>query len=193
MELERIAPNKIKYSISFEELMEKGFLKEDMLQESFIWDVLFDEMLEQASKEYELDTFGTVSIEIFSLTSKELVLILTLEEEESYPCTEDNSPIFNNQYIDDICYYLFEFEELEHVISFALRLKPMSLPYGNSSLYVWKNKYFLKIDVFFPERESLRCILGEYGHISSITSAYLDDYGKRILKNNAISTFQRYF
>ncbi len=193
MELERIAPNKIKYSISFEELMEKGLLQEDMLHESFIWDVLFDEMLDQASKEYDLDHFGTVSIEIFSLTSKELVLILTLEEEVIYPCVQSGDPIIKDLYLDDRCYFLFEFADLDDIISFSLRLKTTSLPHGNSSLYKWKNKYFLKIDVFHLEQDSIRSLLSEYGSISQLTAAYLDDYGKRIITRDAIPTLQRYF
>ena len=91
MKLERISANKIKYSITFEELTNKGFLQDEILKESFLWDVLFDEMLDEAGRIFELNHFGAVSVEIFSLTSKELVLILTIEEDDESVMLEIDS------------------------------------------------------------------------------------------------------
>lgn len=78
MKLERISQNKIKYSITFEELLDKGLHEEEF--ESFIWYELFDEMVEIAKQKYQCDIPDTISIEIFSLNSSEIVLILTMDE-----------------------------------------------------------------------------------------------------------------
>lgn len=190
MKLERISANKIKFSITFEELTNKGFLQDEILKESFLWDVLFDEMLDEAGRIFELHHFGAVSVEIFSLTAKELVLILTIEEEE-----EDEVPsiIAGNYSNKGGRSLLFQFDDVEHVISLSKRLKGSSVPMGKTSLYALKNKYFVKMDANPEDYEYFGSLFSEYGDVSIFSDAYLDDYGELIIKNDAIYILQQYF
>ncbi|MFS0643878.1 adaptor protein MecA [Siminovitchia sp. 179-K 8D1 HS] len=190
MKLERISANKIKYSITFEELTNKGFLQDEILKESFLWDVLFDEMLDEAGRIFELNHFGAVSVEIFSLTSKELVLILTIEDEEGeqIPSITAGKYSHNGDHI-----LLFQFDDFEHVILLSKRLTGSSVPLGNNSLYVLKNKYFVKANADPQYYEHFDSIFSEYGDISIFSDAYLGDYGELIIENEAIHLLQQYF
>lgn len=190
MKLERISTNKIKYSITFEELTNKGFLQDEILKESFLWDVLFDEMLDEAGRIFEMNHFGAVSVEIFSLTSKELVLILTIEEEE-----EDRSPsiIAGNYSNSGGRNLLFQFDDFEHVILLSKRLKGSSVPLGKNSLYALKSKYFVKVNANPDHFEYFDSLFSEYGDKSIFSDAYLEDYGVLIIKHDAIYLLQQYF
>src|SRR4051794_33301068 len=117
MKLERISPNQIKYSISFEELSYKGLIEEEMLKDSFIWDALFDEMLDEANRIYELETCDAVSVEIYSLTPKELILILTLEVDELNQSFTDNH--VDHQIQSDNVVVMFD--DIEDCIQFSKR------------------------------------------------------------------------
>ncbi|MFD1707113.1 adaptor protein MecA [Siminovitchia sediminis] len=175
MKLERISSNKIKYSITFDELTKKGFLQEEILKDSFIWDVLFDEMLDEASRIYEFNDIGAVSIEIFSLTSKELVLILTLEEENLY---EEHVQDPEIELHEDI---LYKFEDFEYIIWLAKRFQTLNIPYGESSLYALDDCYYVKIATEAGFRDPIECLCSEYGEYSEVSEAYLNEYGARII------------
>lgn len=190
MKLERISPNQLRYSITFEELSVRGFIEEEMMKESFIWDELFDEMLDEASKIFELEECESVAIEIFSLTSKELVLILTLEEEdidslEKYKESEDPSSPKEE--------ILFRFADIEDCIALSKilsRLQPDDL---ESSLFYMKDNYYLVIVMKTINHLGIECICQEYGDSTIITNDYLGEYGKLIIKSQAIPTLRKYF
>lgn len=188
MKLERISANKIKYSISFEELSGKGFLQDEMLKESFIWDDLFDEMLDEASKIYELETDGSVSIEIFSLTAKELVLILTLDEHELNGVKEEETVINTENKI-----IVFQFDELEDSILLSKALHNLNLTLVPSSLYYFKDQYYLLLSNHESIHDGLVSVCKEYGRIATITHAFLKEYGKLVVDEIAFDTLARYF
>ncbi|MBS4194522.1 adaptor protein MecA [Lederbergia citri] len=190
MRLERISSNQIKYSISFEELTCKGFLQEEMMKDTFIWDSLFDEMLDEASRIYELDTYGAVSIDIYSLTSKELVLILTIDEDDMKDAPTEGKKKYhpaNDQII------IIAFDDIEHCILLAKSLSHRNLGELQSSLFYIKSYYYLTITKTGIRSNTLYGICEEYGNLVNTSIEYLEDYGKKIINNNAIQTLHHYF
>lgn len=191
VKLERIAPNQIKYIISFEELTYKGFSEEELLEESFVWDTLFDEMLDEASRMFQLESTGAVSIEIYSLTAKELVLILTIDEDEVDELfSSDEMTLKVN--LDPI-YLTVAFADIEDCITLVNELENLQFNELISTLYILEEVYYLLIEKSTEPNESLLAITEEFGEISTITSAFLDDYGKMIIENNAINILNHYF
>ncbi|MBW8349108.1 adaptor protein MecA [Bacillus sp. IITD106] len=190
MRLERISSNQIKYSISFEELTCKGFLQEEMMKDTFIWDSLFDEMLDEASRIYELDTYGAVSIDIYSLTSKELVLILTIDEDDMKDTPAEGKKKYHplNDHI-----IIIAFDDIEHCILLAKSLSQHNLGELQSSLYFFKSNYYLAIIKTCVKSEKLYGICEEYGNLVNTSIEYLEDYGKKIMNHNAIQTMDHYF
>ncbi|WP_144462922.1 adaptor protein MecA [Siminovitchia fortis] len=192
MKLERISSNKIKYSITFEELTKKGFLQDELLRDSFVWDVLFDEMLDEASRIYELNDFGAVSIEIFSLTSRELVLILTLEEEEPW----QNSPSPAKDELPkskSSLGLLYRFEEFDDIILFVKRVASLNKSCDSSSLFAFGDSYYLKIDGVCGLSETIESLCSEYGEKAGLSEAYLEDYGVKIIDKEAFPLIRSHF
>ncbi|MBS4176542.1 adaptor protein MecA [Lederbergia citrea] len=190
MKLERISQNQIKYSISFEELSYKGFIQDDLLKESFIWDALFDEMLDEASRMYELEDCGAVSIEIFSLTSKELVLILTLDEEDMIePSSEDvKKPVKAES--ENIIVMAADIDHIIMLVKYLIQIKHENIL---SSLYVLNSNYYLTIEKNGFNQNALYGLCEEYGTIDPISLELLEDYGKPLIEKNALQTLHHYF
>ncbi|MFK4997754.1 adaptor protein MecA [Bacillus sp. N9] len=188
--MERISPNQIKYSITFEELTLKGFIHDEMLKESYIWDDLFEDMLDEASRLFELDECEAVAIEIYSLTSQELVLIVTLDDETM----ESSNFSFNDeQCYSDLKHVVFEFVDIEDCILLSKSMKT-GLKYKlKSSLYVFKGAYYLIVTFVDAYQEGIVARCEEYGRIVDITKANLEEYGKVICHNELFETFQQYF
>ena len=89
---------------------------------------------------------------------------------------------------------VYRFKDIENIIQLAHR---MNLPFFDTKLISFNNQYYLVVQ--YPETrwvrdkgwiESLILEYGERGH----TSIYrLQEYGKVILSENAISTIKDYF
>ncbi|CAM3973275.1 adaptor protein MecA [Lederbergia lenta] len=190
MKLERISPNQIRYSITFEELKVRGFIQEDIMKESFIWDELFDEMLVEASKIFELEECEAVAIEIFSLTSKELVLILTLDDEEQIV------PRIEKVLEEDITEkenFVFSFHDIEHCISLAKAINQLQPELLESSLYAMEDIYYLVIKIETIKYIGIETLCQEFGCSSLLSSIVLNEYGKLISQKQAIATLCKYF
>ncbi len=189
MKLERISSNKIKYSITFEELTNKGFLQDELLRDSFVWDVLFDEMLDEASRIYELNDVGAVSIEIFSLTSRELVLILTLEE-EIWHDTIIKEELQEAEKDEGL---LYRFEEFDHIILLVKRLTSLNIDCASSTLFAFGDLYYLKMDGFSIIHDTIESLCSEYGDEAGLSEAYLEEYGVKIIEKKAFPLINDHF
>lgn len=179
MKLERLAGNKIKYYITFEELSNKGFLEEEF--ESYIWYDLFDEMVEIAKEKYKCDIPDTISIEIFSLNSKEIVLILTMEEMTQLE--EDTVQLKNLE--NEVIYC---FESIEEIIRLSYCLMNLQIKTA-SKLYLFEDLYYLSL----PNKRNITALCEEYGLTSSISQYILEDYGNIIINKNALEQLTTYF
>ncbi|WP_158598296.1 adaptor protein MecA [Falsibacillus albus] len=197
MKLERLSTNKIKFSITFDELSDKGFLQDELWKESLIWHELFDEMLEEAKNVYDLEMAGAVSVEIYSLTSKEIVLILTLdaldedyyeewsEEDDEYEDEEDAE-------IDEDSAVTYIFKSIDAVVLLAQRLS--SSPAFNSSLYCVENDYYLIFEkINDSSLDRIEALSEEYGSLANRTMHYVMEYGKLLIQNQAIQILNTHF
>ncbi|WP_059170981.1 adaptor protein MecA [Bacillus sp. FJAT-27445] len=191
MRLERITANKIKIFITSDDLFERGLSKDDILKDTLKWRQLFQDMLEEASEEFDVDIQGAVAVEVFSLQAQGMVMIITVngsveEEELLY-----DGFIEMQVTVEGHEKFLFEFEGLEEVIQLAKRLSSLSAAGG--SLYTMKGKYFLLFDVSPVDAERNASIMAEYGNASIMSPHFLQEYGNLIMKENAVETILKYF
>lgn len=181
MKLERLSQNKLKYSITFEELVKKGFLEEGL--ESFIWHDLFDEMVEVAKEEYHFDVTDSISIEIFSLNPKEIVLILTIDElsELTEEGIEHNEVNRKN---------IYSFESIDDVILLSLCVQNLQLKTA-SKLIQFENQYYL---IFHSDNlNSFIYLCEEYGTRTNMSAEFLEEYGVPIIDHHALDVISTYF
>ncbi|MBM7584377.1 adapter protein MecA 1/2 [Bacillus pakistanensis] len=189
MKVERLSANKVKFSITIDELEDKGLLDNDQWRESLIWHDLFEEMLDEIQDLYGLDSTSAVTVEIHSLNSNEMTLIVTLDIEDLYE--DDYVTVIEKK--TPIHQYIFEFDSIEDVISLSHRMKHIE-DQGVTSLYYKEGHYYL---IFHNWDSKLHPVVGalgcEYGRISCETVYVLEEYGKVILKNYALKKITSFF
>ncbi|MBO0995361.1 adaptor protein MecA [Bacillus sp. SD088] len=190
MKLERIALNQIKYSISFDELSFKGMTEEEMLEESYVWDALFDKMLDEACHMYDLQDCEAMAVEIYSMNASELVLILTLDEEDII-----DSPIGIHEPKNALEkeFVIFTFDTIDDCIFLTKRMSDQERIQSISSLYIFKDQYYLVMMKENMNQERLLALGEEYGERSTYTWAYLEEYGTTIIDKTAMQTLYANF
>jgi adapter protein MecA 1/2 len=192
MRLERLTANKIKIFLTSDDLYERGLSKEDIWKDSIKWDQLFQDMLNEASEEFNVDIQGSVAVEVFSLQSQGMIMIITVEDS-----SEDEEMLYDGFIemkvrVDDSENLLYEFENIEDFISLSKRLISMNICGGN--LYSLNNRYYLFMNHLEGSKfEKIAPILSEYGNASIISPYVLFEYGKKIIENNAVETIHHFF
>ncbi|GER66045.1 hypothetical protein BpJC7_06230 [Weizmannia acidilactici] len=181
MKLERISSNKIKYSISFDELTERGILVNDL--DSPVWNHLFDEMLELADEAYDVGGSEMLSIEIYSLSVHEMVLILTLGEEDE--ATSGRDWFDEDNPLQEDVYW---FQSIEEVIALARFLKNVG-QIAETSLYCFEERYYLLVE---PGAKMAPFFL-EYGERARISPFMVREYGLAVFENGALHRILEHF
>ncbi|MFD3446134.1 genetic competence negative regulator [Microbacteriaceae bacterium 4G12] len=194
MRLERLNYNKIKIFLTFDDLMERGLTKEDLWQNAPKVQQLFRDMMQEANKELGFEADGPIAVEVFSLQAQGMVVIVT-KEHQHIDAEEDFHDDFIEMQVtldesDDI---LYEFASFEDLISLAGRLYPLNMTGGK--LYSFQNRFYLLLeeDTTSISKENLIAILAEYGNSATITIYRLMEYGKELMKEQAIEQVYRHF
>jgi adapter protein MecA 1/2 len=194
MRLERLNYNKIKIFLTLDDLTERGLTKEDIWKDSLKWHQLFHDMLEEANAEFGVEIHGSVAVEIFSMQAQGMIMIVTMEEEQ-----DEDEDSFDEGFIEmqvimegESEEILFELEEFEYAIQLAKRLS--SIQMENGSLYSYNDRYYFHLSKPDPEElNRLIAILAEFGNQSMISIHILQEYGKEIIKDNAVKTLVQFF
>lgn len=192
MRLERLNYNKIKIFLTLDDLNDRGLTKEDVWKDSLKWHQLFHEMLEEASEEFGVDIQGSVAVEIFSMQSQGMVMIVTMEEQM------DDEELLEDGFIEmqvtvegseDI---LFEFQDFEDVIQMATELNRVQIEEG--SLYCYKAKYYYHVtDIAAEDIHRVIAILAEYGDSAFTSIHVIQEYGKVLIESQAVKELVKYF
>ncbi|AZU63176.1 genetic competence negative regulator [Neobacillus mesonae] len=192
MRLERLTANKIKIFLTSDDLMDRGLSKEDIWKDAGKWNQLFHDMLEEASIEFNVEIQGSVAVEVFSLQAQGMIMIITVEE------FKDSDEVLHDGFIEmqvracGLEKLLFEFVDFEDIINAAKRLSSISLFGG--SVYSMNNRYYLLMDQSETEKNKMAaCILSEFGNTSILSPHILSEYGRVIIKQNAVETIIQHF
>ena len=190
MRLERLNYNKIKIFLTLDDLFDRGLTKEDIWKDSLKWHQLFQDMLEEASETFEVEIQGSVAVEIFSMQAQGMVMIVTMQEQED--------EVFSDSFIDmqvtleGNIEILFEIEDFEDVIQLANRLAIIG--FAGGTLYYMNNAYYFLIENICQDTQTqIATIMAEYGDPSFISIHILQEYGKIIMKDHAVSKIKTYF
>lgn len=191
MRLERLNYNKIKIFLTLDDLFDRGLTKEDIYKDSLKWHQLFHDMLEEASETFKVDIQGSVAVEVFSMKAQGMVMIVTMKDDQE----ED---IFNDSFIDmqvtveGNVEILFEIDDFEEVIQLAKRLAIIG--FSGGTLYYHNSAYYFLIDNVCQDIQTqIAAIMTEYGNPSFESVHLLQEYGKTIIKEKAVSEIMTYF
>lgn len=218
MEIERINEHTVKLYISYVDIEERGFDREEIWYNRERSEELFWEMMEEIHNEDGFITDGPLWIQIQAL-DKGLEVIVTKAQISKdgqrleLPLPDDKHHLQIEHDLEDILDQNFHmhpygksktsmaldimvrFKDIEDVISLAKR---PGLEQLHSKLYHFENRYYVYIqfpeDTFDEEQiENVLSVLLEYGEESTLTVHRLEEYGKLIMDGKVFSELLTYF
>ncbi len=208
MKIERINENKIKVTISINDLEERNIDMNSLNYNSPAAQELFWDMMEQAEVEFGFNVAESqLVIEPNADSDDGFVITITKVDEEGdfesiqkyiknrYKNTDVRVKKKNRKVYSTLMIYCFSnFDDL-----LALSEKINTLYCGDSSLYEYRGTYYLMLtrsNLTVPNVKAFEAMLGEYGKKVTNTNfyeGYLSEYGEKIIEYDAISTLNHYF
>lgn len=221
LEIERINDNTVKFYISYGDIEERGFDRDEIWYNREKSEELFWEMMDEVHQEEEFMIEGPLWIQVQALDKGLEVLVtkaqiskdgqkfelpITDERLKDIPVDERIEELLDQHFntktddedddsYEDTLEFLIAFKDFEDLISLSNRniLDDLS-----TKLYSFEGKYYLYVD--FPEEEydeedidnSLSLLL-EYGHETAVTIHRVEEYGKLIMYQNVFSEIRRHF
>lgn len=222
MEIERINENTVKFYISYLDIEERGFDREEIWYNRERSEELFWEMMDEVHDEEEFVVEGPLWIQVQAL-DKGLEILVTkaqiskdgqkfelpipTEKLRDLPVDEKLEDIleqrFNPNYVDED-EILIEDETLEFILAFKdfedviLLSSCPGLENLVTKLYYFEGKYYLYTE--FPEDafeeeeiDDVLSILLEYGYETQLTIHRIQEYGKEIISENVFAELRKYF
>ncbi|GAX90608.1 adaptor protein MecA [Effusibacillus lacus] len=197
MVVERLGNNKVRIFISYEDLEERGIDRDEIWQNGRKVQELFWDMMERAYVEVGFEVMGPIAVEAFTMPTEGVVVIVTQVPSIPEEVEKDKEESDTDEHIvmvDPSTAFTFVFDDFENVLA-AAKVVHASFDL-TTSLYHYRDRYFLFIDeetMDQTETDALWAILHEYGTLSNVTKAVLDEYGKLIVQDTALETLTQYF
>jgi len=222
MEIERINENTVKFYISYGDIEERGFDREEIWYNRERSEELFWEMMDEVHDEEEFVIEGPLWIQVQAL-DKGLEILVTKaqlskdgqkfelpipnDKLKDLPVDEQIDEIldhhFNPNHSDEedilleeeTLEFLIGFKDFEDVISLSNRAGLDDLV---TKLYHFEGKYYLFTE--FPEDlfeedeiDDILSILLEYGYETQLTIHRIQEYGKEIISDNVFAELRIHF
>ncbi|MCY0874990.1 MAG: adaptor protein MecA [Firmicutes bacterium] len=193
MRVEKIATNKVRIFISYEDLSARGIDRDEIWQNGKKVQELFWDMMEVAYAEVGFEMIGPIAVEAFTMPTEGVVVVVT--QVPSLPGQVDTQDSQDDELAHDpFGAFVFAFTDFEEVARLARAL--VNAGQLDASLYVYREVYHLYFeDESIPEEnyDTVWAVLHEYGELASVTRAVLDEYGKLIMADGALEQIARLF
>jgi adapter protein MecA 1/2 len=199
MRMERLSQDKIRIFLTFDDLSERGIQKEDMWREIPKVHELFSEMMDQAYNELGFDASGPLAVEVFAMPAQGMVVIVTrgkLDRDVESSSDEDlEDEVYEMEVtLEQSEAIIYRFRDIEDAIGAAKMLANHLTEEGR--MYRYQNQWVLCFDPAGLESSgyhALIAVLAEFGEVTSVTPAVLEEYGQLIIPSNAVKVLAEHF
>lgn len=217
MEIERINENTVKFFMSYVDIEERGFTREEVWYNREKSEELFWDMMDEINEEAEFEIEGPLWIQVHAMNNGIEVTVTRAqgnsEQMDQSPFNQHKEPIgmagfgdsdfasisemVKNETADEVNIEegMFEFKEFEDIISIASKMSPY---YAQTKLFAYDNKYYLHVlyDEELMDEESIENmyhVLLEFGKSAMITTHVLEEYGKIVMNHDVFQQVTNYF
>ena len=222
MEIERINENTVKFYISYGDIEERGFDREEIWYNRERSEELFWEMMDEVHQEEEFTVEGPLWIQVQAL-EKGLEILVTKaqltkdgqkfelpipsEKFKDIPVDEKIEELLDQHFNpgqevdeeilpeDDSLDFLLSFQDFEDIIMLSKRSGFDDL---STKLYHFEGRYYLYTE--FPEDEidedeidDILSIFLEYGYETPLTIHRIQEYGKEIISQDVFAELRKHF
>ncbi|MFD2215402.1 adaptor protein MecA [Metabacillus endolithicus] len=222
MEIERINENTVKFYISYLDIEERGFDRDEIWYNRDRSEELFWEMMDEVHEEEEFMVEGPLWIQVQALDKglevivtkaqvskdgQKLELPISDEKLKEIPVDENIESLLDHHFnksndsqedqieeLEQQLQFVLKFNDLENIISLS---KYSSLSGMMNHLFSLDQNYYLFVEfddeVSDEEIENTLSILLEYGQESRVTIHRLEEYGNLIAKDHALNVIRKHF
>jgi Negative regulator of genetic competence (MecA). len=216
MEIERINENTVKFFISYGDVEERGFDREEIWYNREKSEELFWEMMDEVHEAEGFVFDGPLWIQVQALEKGLEVLVtkaqiakdggrLELPFADGWKGIPANEKI--EEYLDrnfpvnvepeeaQSAFFIAYFSQFEDLISLSKRPLPDTM---ETKLFALDGKYYLYMEfpyAHFTEEDvdNIVSTVLEYGEESERTVEYLEEYGKTVIDSNVFKVIRKYF
>ncbi|GAA0439608.1 MAG: genetic competence negative regulator [Bacillota bacterium] len=191
MRIERVSDNQFTIFLTFDDLIERGFTKEDLWYDASGVRNLFSDMMYEASSELGFELEGMLLVQVHLMQAQGMHVIVTQNIETLH---WDDDFIEMKVTLDESKELLFSFLDFEDVIHVSNNLSALSIEGGQ--VYHMDSTYYMLLqddDLENHNREDIIAVMSEYAYPSIITSHRLKEYGKIIFPSHAVEQIRAKF
>lgn len=223
MEIERINENTVKFYISYLDIENLGFEKEEIWYNRERSEQLFWHMMDEVNFKEDFSVEGPLWIQVQAM-DKGLEIVVTKAkvskdgERFQFPKEDKSNKVFSisdkledfieNEIIHDeevieenlaeldYIWSIYEFENLEDIIRLSHSLKNENESKISTKLYGYNGKYYLYIemnDLTLDYHDDLFSQISEFGEEIDQTVHILSEYGKLIFEKDVFKQIKAYF
>ncbi|WP_129729060.1 adaptor protein MecA [Ectobacillus funiculus] len=219
MDIERINDHTVKFYISYIDIEERGFNREEIWYNREKSEQLFWEMMDEVRDQDDFFVDGPLWIQVQALEKgievivtraqiskdgQKLELPIGLDKVIDIPLDERIESLFEQQLEqEDYTYlsqdgtlgFLVKFQDFEDVISLS---HCIALEDIQNELYVFDGRYYLYVEFDEElhdeeEMDSILSIIMEYGEESAMTIHRVQEYGKTVISESSLSVIRKNF
>lgn len=193
MRIERISDDQFTIFLTFEDLVERGFTKDDLWHDASNIQNLFSDMMYEASTELGFELEGMLLVQVHLMQAQGMHIVVTQKFEEIDIDTDEDF-IEMKVTLDESKELMFSFEEFEDIIQVSSYLVASSIEGGQ--VYYMNDHYYMLLDdhdLVDKNRENIIAIMSEFSQPSIVTSYRLKEYGKVIYESNAVKQINQFF
>ncbi|HIS28486.1 MAG TPA: genetic competence negative regulator [Candidatus Avamphibacillus intestinigallinarum] len=190
MRVERLSDNQFKIFLTFDDLIERGFTKEELWTDVTSVRDLFTDMMHEASFELGVELEGMLLVQVQMMQAQGMHVYVTQKEESN---VDDDEFIEMKVTLDESNELIFRFEDFENIIQAAKSIDKYTIE--NGQIYLLDKEYYLYLDEIANEKdkENIIAILSEFSTPSIVTIHTLREYAIPIMPDSAIPTIKKYF
>lgn len=216
MEIERINDNTVKFYLSYDDIEERGFTREEVWNNREKSEELFWDMIDEINEQAEFVVEGPLWIQVHAKKDGiEVTVTRALgdggEMLESPFYNEDSNELFQGkedgtfENIEDLLKSSLEehewientflFTDFEDVIQIASRMHHFE---AATSLYAYESKYYLYVSyneglMTNKDKTDLFSVLSEFAEPSDVTIHLLKEYGTVVFESDVFTQVEKYF
>ncbi|MGY0691797.1 genetic competence negative regulator [Virgibacillus sp. FSP13] len=186
MRIERVSDSQFTIFLTFDDLVERGFTKDDLWEDVTGVRNLFSDMMYEASSELGFELEGMLLVQVHLMQAQGMHVVVTQKIEN---INWDEDFIEMKVTLDESKELIFSFDEFEDIIQVSSYLLAQSITGGQ--IYHMNERYYMlleDVDLNKNNREHVIAIMSEFSSPSIITSTRLMEYGKVIMETNAVKT-----
>ena len=196
MKLMKWNDDKLKIYLTLDELLEKGLTAEELKIDCKKVHDIVQEIVKEACMEFGFKLAGALSVEIYSMQQEQGLIMIVSKEEDVFHFYEEEDDWFSEDHhasFQEKDNAVYSFGDIEDVVRMCRVIGRMADEVA-SSLYHIDGVYCMHFENIASETYDYYIpIIQEYGSLTVHSPFFLEEYGKLILKGNAIGALNKIF